>query len=437
MRKRSQPRVNRGWEKGKNRAKNRRVVRSWGVVSLDFRSRTDAEVAEVDPARFFTDVLPDLATRHLDLAAAGARELGVEPFTFDTPAGAWTVALEGDRLTITAGDTGAAVVRLTDAQFADVVNDLATPMTYLTGGTLSMTRGNLGDFLDWWVVLRALVDGRPVHTAGSIEFVDRDGAPLDLTRSFTPDDDDHEIAHFLAQAGFLHLRGWFAPSVMDEIANDMDRARPTYARDDGRSWWARTANGDDQCVRMQYFHEHSDATTSLLDGERFARIGGLTDDDYVARTEGNRVEALVKPIGVVEGISDVPWHKDCSLGMHSYRCCGLTTGISVTGADARSGQLRVVAGSHRALVQPAFVRREWQLPVVDLPTATGDVTVHCSCTLHMAQPPVDRERKVMYTGFGLAPKAAPGAAHARALAQISAVREGSYKTVSQQPGYVA
>src|SRR6185503_7167440 len=130
---------------------------------------------------------------------------------------------------------------------------------------------------------------------------------------------------------------------------------------------------------------------------------------------------------------DVPWHKDCSLGMHSFRCCGLTVGISVTGADARSGQLRVVAGSHRALVQPAFVRREWDLPVIDLPTSTGDATVHCSCTLHMAQPPVDRERKVMYTGFGLSPLAPAGDARTRAVASISAVREGSYKNVSQAP----
>jgi hypothetical protein len=59
--------------------------------------------------------------------------------------------------------------------------------------------------------------------------------------------------------------------------------------------------------------------------------------------------------------------------------------------------------------------------------------VHCSCTLHMAQPPVDRERKVLYTGFALPARSAPGAAQARALAQISAVREASYKNVSQAP----
>jgi hypothetical protein len=88
------------------------------------------------------------------------------------------------------------------------------------------------------------------------------------------------------------------------------------------------------------------------------------------------------------------------------------------------------------LVQPAFVRRDCDLPVLDLPTATGDVTVHCSCTVHMAQPPVERERRVMYTGFGLPPSAATSDVLLRAGETIGAVREGAYKTVSQAPGHL-
>jgi hypothetical protein len=407
------------------------------MVSLDFRTRTDDDIAPVATRSFFEETLPELITRHEAGAAPGAEELAVEPFTIETPSGVWTLVLRSGRLESTRADDGTALVRLSDDDVSDVVNDLKTPMTFLTGGVLDMPRGDLGDFLDWWVVLRSLIDARPVHTRGAIEFVDRDGSPLDLHRSFTPDDDDAEIAHFLGEAGFLHLRGWFDPEDMAVISTDMDAALPAYARDDGRSWWARTSDGTDRCVRMQYFHEHSDRTGELLDSDRFRRIGRLTADDYVQRTVANRIEALVKPIGVVEGISDVPWHKDCSLGMHSFRCCGLTTGISVTGADARSGQLRVVAGSHRALVQPAFVRSGSDLPIVDLPTETGDVTVHCSCTLHMSQPPVERERRVMYTGFGLRERATPTSERSRAVDDIGRVREAAYKTVSQAPGYVA
>ena len=233
------------------------------------------------------------------------------------------------------------------------------------------------------------------------------------------------------------MRGWLDTDLMHELSADMDRALPMYARDDGRSWWAKTANGDDRCVRMEWFHEHSAGVRELLASERFLRIGGFPRRRLSSRAPSAIASsALVKPIGVVEGISDVPWHKDCSLGMHSYRCCGLTCGISVTGADARSGQLRVVAGSHRALVQPAFVRSSSDLPIVDLPTETGDVTVHCSCTLHMSQPPIERERRVMYTGFGLPALDEVGEAQQRAMAAIGSVRQAAYKTVSQAPGHI-
>ena len=83
------------------------------------------------------------------------------------------------------------------------------------------------------------------------------------------------------------------------------------------------------------------------------------------------------------------------------------------------------------------MRSSCDLPIIDLATATGDVTVHCSCTLHMAQPPVERERKVMYTGFGLPDRATASDSRSRALGDIGRVREGAYKTVSQAPGYVA
>src|SRR5438034_2361354 len=111
----------------------------------------------------------------------------------------------------------------------------------------------------------------------------------------------------------------------------------------------------------------------------------------------------------------------------------MTHGISLTRADADTGQLRVVAGSHRALIQPAFVRPDLDLPQVDLPTGTGDITIHLSCTLHMSQPPVTRERRVMYTDFSLPEREGgdPGEA------TLKRIREAAPKTVSQAPGHIS
>ena len=213
-----------------------------------------------------------------------------------------------------AGATATRSGAWTRGELTDVVQDLRTPMTFLTAGTLSMASGDLGDALDWWLVLRSLIDGRAVHTSGAVDFRDRDGQPLDLHRSFDEGDDPDELAHFLTEAGYLHLRGVFTEEEMAEVSADMDAAAGRSNRDDGRSWWARTATGEHLPVRLQCFQEHSPTTAALLEDDRLLRIGRLTDDGHQGRREGNRVEALFKPIGVVEGISDVPWHKDCCLG---------------------------------------------------------------------------------------------------------------------------
>lgn len=333
------------------------------------------------------------------------------------------------------GETDAEAVAVLDGDaLTDLVHDVRTPMGFFTGGHLDMPRGRLEDFLNTWVILRSLLDRRPAHVRGAVMFHDADGGELDLRRTFGGSDEDDEMAHFLAETGFLHIAGVFTPGEMAAVSAEIDEALPGYSPDDGRSWWARTAAGDERAVRLQYFHERSATTAALLADERYLRIGRLTDDGHEPAASGNIIEALIKPIGVVKGISDLPWHKDCSLGGHSYRCCSLTVGISVTGADASTGQLRVVAGSHRALIQPAFVRRQLDLPQIDLPTEAGDVTVHLSCTLHMSQAPVSAERRVMYTDFRLPGRGAPSPAAAATLARI---REGSYKMVSQPPSPVA
>jgi Phytanoyl-CoA dioxygenase (PhyH) len=402
-------------------------------MTIDLRTRNDIDVEMIDVVDFFGNQLPHMAAERSALAVPGARELAVRPLTIQTTAGTWTLSVDDDAVQVRPGGGGPAEVRLDADEITDIVHDRRTPMTLLAAGTLDMPTGTINDFLDWWVVLRSLLDARAVHSAGDVTFTDRDGGPLDLQRAFSVDDDPATLAHYLGEAGYLHLTEVFTPEEMSQISGDIDAALPRYHDGDGRSWWATTADGEDRAVRLQRFQEESPATAALLQDDRLLRLASLTGDGHVPRDQGgNKIEALVKPIGVVKGISDLPWHKDCSLGRHSSRCCSLTVGISVTGADQRSGQLGVVAGSHRALVQPAFFRDSWRLPAVPLPTGTGDVTVHCSCTLHMSHAPVERERRVMYTDFVLPPRAGDDPAPSSA-GVIDQVRERAYKVVSQVP----
>ena len=141
------------------------------------------------------------------------------------------------------------------------------------------------------------------------------------------------------------------------------------------------------------------------------------------------MEALFKPIGIVAGVSDIGWHKDCGIGRHSYDCCGMTVGISVTGAGPTSGQLHALAGSHRALVWSGSLQPHVGLPDVPLATEKGDVTIHLS--LHHAHGAAARDRRAAGDVQRVLAAAAAGAdgaeptsdERAAALARNSALRE--------------
>src|SRR5690606_15950978 len=124
--------------------------------------------------------------------------------------------------------------------------------------------------------------------------------------------------------------------------------------------------------------------------------------------KGKEIEALVKPVGVVQGASDVTFHRDCHMGRHPYNCCGTTVGISVTSGTRENGRLRVAAGSHRVAMPVEVAKSDPYLPVVAVSTEPGDLTVHLGCTLHEAAPPKVQERRVMYAGFSLEPRADDG-----------------------------
>ena len=402
-------------------------------MTIDCRTRLDKDAIDIEIEPFFSAVMPGLCMSAGANIRPWLQQNQPADFSIECEGNFWQLSAADDNILIQRGTSDSGLlVKLTASEFSGLINDFYTPMTFFTGGTLNIQRGKLEDFLDWWLILRAIVDQRPIHTPGAIDFRDQQGRPLDLNRAFTLQSPQEDMRHFLATAGFIHIAGVFSETEMATISADIDKYHDNYHEGDERSWWATTKSGARRLVRMQRFDQASAATSALLDDPRFKKIGAITGVGHVhCGLEGNAIEALIKPLDVVQGISDLPWHKDCSLGRHSYECCSLTVGISVTGAGPDSGQLRVIAGSHRALMWPALIRKPeaYGLPVVDLPTGTGDITAHLSCTHHMAQAPTARERRVMYTGFRL-PSVEIGS-DIESRARINQAREAAYKNVSQ------
>ena len=364
-------------------------------MELDLRTRTAADIVPVDPDAFCRVTVPELLEQRGELAARAFAASGLRSIAVGVDGSVWTWRLDGDgHLEVVEGDTGdGARADLPREWFADIVNDVRSTVAVMIGNAAEMVRGNVVHLIAWEPVLRALTDGRAAYEAGLVGFEDRDGGPLDLHRSFTLDDDPAEVAHFLGQAGFLHVRGVFTAAEMDALSAEIDRWRGRMTPGDDRAWYARS--GDEQvCVRV----------TNLARGDvRFPHAERLQPvADMVGA--GHRYAAtdlLVKPVGVTEGISDLPWHKDCALGLHSYNCTSMTCGVSVTGSGPDNGQLGVLAGSHRVNIPMFDLSDDVDLPVVWLETDPGDVTVHLSCALHCATPPRVAERRVTYSALRL------------------------------------
>ena len=179
--------------------------------------------------------------------------------------------------------------------------------------------------------------------------------------------------------------------------------RPATRTGDGRSWWARTGDGADRLVRMQGFDR------SLRRRRRDRRRRPLSRASARLTGDGHRWRhRRTQPHrGAVQADRRRRGHlrralaQGLLLGRHCYDCCSLTRRHL---GHRRRRRPRASSASSPARIGRWCGRRPTRAPASisrssTSPTETGDVTVHLSCTLHMAQPPVDRERRVLYTSF--------------------------------------
>jgi Phytanoyl-CoA dioxygenase (PhyH) len=348
----------------------------------------------LDFDHFHRETVPRLAQANGPVAVR-ARSSATGPLGFRLPDGrAWTYSIDGDGVGVRPGDEDAqTVVALSEADWCDFVNEARTCFGLLYAGLVSFPRGDFEALDRWEPVLRALFDGRPPYDPGQLE-------GLDLTRSFPLDAVD-EAGNFLRRAGFVHIRAVFDETEVALVRSEVERMRTAARPTDGRSWWAKADTGADVCCRLIYATLSSDALADFVDDERFARLsalGGAKVQPAPDRLDG--VSVVLKSPAIVEGLSDLPWHRDCGLGGHPVMCPTVLIGVQLDAANAGSGQLRFLAGSHLTTGSPPAPGDE-SLPIVGIDADPGDVTVHFGHVLHVAPPPESRGagRRTIYVSY--------------------------------------
>src|SRR4051812_21331524 len=295
------------------------------TTSIDRRTRFAGAAMVMDAEHLFADLSERLQDTGR-LAARGVDLLDLPPLTLEVDGTAAHLVVANGALTLREGraDDGP-IIALDATACSELFQDVVSTFGLVMPGRVEVARPRADQFVAWEPALRAAIDGRPVYEPGSIGFHDRNGDDLDLRDSFRVEDAREDIGHFLAEAGYLHLENVFTEAEMAAVSAELDAAVDRAERDDGASWWARTADGEWYAARILGFNHQSRTLRELLKSDRFTTIGTFTDDEYVQRDPdtSDAAEGLLKKVGVLEGIPDVSGHKDCSPGGHSRHCSGL------------------------------------------------------------------------------------------------------------------
>jgi hypothetical protein len=342
----------------------------------------------IDFERFHRAELPErLAAGNGAAAARALRGLG--SLAFRLPDGrAWTYAPQEGGVLLAAGDDGAAtVMELGHDEWEGLVHDYESAPGLLYGGRVRCRRGKAMHFVLWEPALRAMFTGRPVFVPEEADLRSPDGGPLDVERSFRPDDDPGDMAHFLRTAGYLCLRGLFAADEVEGMRAEAEELRREAVKGDKLSWWGKGPKGEEICCRVTRAADKPRLGT-LRSDERIDRLASLCDEDLVRRSgEGSGVTCIYKSPGMSEGLSDLPWHRDCGMGGHSLMCPVLICSVFLTPANAETGELRFLPGSHRGTYSFREATDPRAPKGAGFRAAPGDVTLHYGDVMHAAPPP--------------------------------------------------
>jgi hypothetical protein len=275
--------------------------------------------------------LPAMVAEHGHLVRDNLR--GAEPLTFRIPDDTtYTWGNSSRGVWVEEGDTGdSTVVELSERTFSECVDELLTASGAERTGRARVTRGGLPGWQRWEPALQSLLSGREIYGPAVWQtLVDGDGAALDLHRAFSVDDDLVEMGHFLAVAGYLHIKSVFTPEEIGRWQSEVEHARAHTSPGDPFSWWSVNSEGAEVVTRINYLGRYSTVLEELSFDERLAHYARLAGPDLRVchdRLDGPMV--FIKNSNVVKGNGDLGWHTDDGLGGHPVMCPLVQAGIQL------------------------------------------------------------------------------------------------------------
>lgn len=330
------------------------------------------------------------------LAAAAASVGDAGPLTFLVDDEALTYEVVDGTIVSRPGRADGTVVRLDRAAWDDLRGQVRSFVNLQVSGGLAFEQGGFDRLADWDVALRYLHAGIPPYDPARADLAGRDPAA-----AMTLDDSDEELRAQFATMGFLHVAGVFTAEEMAEANAEVDRLAALARKGDEQSWWVTGEDGEDKLCRLVYASLRSQVLRRFEQDPRLRRLGTLVHPEL--RLAPDRMEGLavlIKVPGRTQGLSNIPWHTDCGMGGHAICCPAVSIGVQLTGSTPETGNLLVVPGSHGQGLHLQWQKRTPDVPVVEVNTRPGDVTVHVQDVMHASpKPTAQGGRRTMYVDY--------------------------------------
>ena len=344
----------------------------------------------IDFAAYHREVLPSLLASGRGALAAQDGVASLGGLAFRLPSGeAYTYQPRADGVDVVPGDANAhTVIEIEPELWSELAHDLESAPGLLYAGRVRVVSGDAMRFVRWEPALRAMYHGRSIFAPERTDLRDRAGRPLDPARGFTLEDDRTEMAHFLRTAGYLLAKGVFSREETARLQESALEHESRARRGDKRSWWGRNAAGEEVLCRVTRCGEVDEHLRGLARDPRIASLAALSHHALVPRDRwGDGVAILIKNPEMTEGLSDLPWHRDCGMGGHASMCPVLIFSIYLAPSRPDTGELRMLPGSHEASLG-FFEATDPRAPRgVGLAADPGDVSLHYGDIMHAAPPP--------------------------------------------------
>lgn len=275
------------------------------------------------------------------------------------------------------------LITLSAEDWLGLSRDIEAVPPLIYGSRLSCPRGKLDTLLLWEPALRALYRGIPVYDPDSPDL-----QGLDPARCFTLNDTHEDMQKALNTLGYLVVHDVFSPGELEQFRRHASQLQGSASENDRHSWWGKDASGNSVLCRV-LTGGNIPELAALYEDPRIKQLSRLMPEGLKGANplEQDGVTVIFKNPNMAEGLSDLPWHRDCGMGGHALMCPTVILSIYLYDATDEAGALRFLPGSHKASFgfvdasDPAAPRG------LRADAKAGSVTLHFGDVMHAGPEP--------------------------------------------------